>query len=340
MSANPPGRGEENEWDVNDRSGSQWSSQPTPPPNNGWGSQQPGQQPPQNGQPPYQQGQPPQQPPQPTRPYVHAPHAQSGPPNQQGSQGQQGQQGSQGQQFYQQGQPPYPQSGPQTGPQAGPQTGPQFPQGPPPPYQQPNKQKKPWGLIALFAVVIIVLGVGIGWGAATMFPSDSDDKAAVAPTDPPKGEETEASDETAGASDDPEPTETESKLPDDPKKALEQLADTDSKEVTSDLDGKWVPQLSSKKVGIKAEGKTWKEKDILEEHEDLREEFPRVRLVWSGDFSSFKQDNFWVTVVGIGYGDPEDALSWCSSHGLGADDCYAKQLNTSGGHEGTTRLQD
>ena len=62
--------------------------------------------------------------------------------------------------------------------------------------------------------------------------------------------------------------------------------------------------------------------------------------MWSGDFSSFKEDDFWVTVVGIGYSDPEDALAWCSSNGLGPDHCYAKQLNTSGGYEGTTRLQD
>lgn len=311
MSVNPPGRGDENEWDVNDRSDSQWSSQPSSQSNAGWGVPQSGQQPPPPGQPPHQQGQPPK--PQ-SRPYVQAPHSQSGPPNRPG------------QQSHQQGQPPYP------------QTGPQFQQ----PYQQPAAAapKKRGGLIALFAVIIIVLGVGIGWGAATLFPRDSDDNASVTPTDEPKSEETSAGGESAPASEDPEPTETESTLPDDPKKALKQLAATDGKEVTDDLDGKWVPQLSSKKVGIEAEGKTWKEQDILDEHEELREEYPRVRLVWSGDYSSFKESNFWVTVVGIGYSDPEDALSWCSSHGLGADSCYAKQLNTSGGHEGTTRLQD
>ncbi|WP_228282531.1 flagellar basal body-associated FliL family protein [Brevibacterium atlanticum] len=294
MSANPPGRGDENEWDVNDRSGSQWSSQPTPQSNSGWGTPQPGQ------QPPHQQSGPAQ--PQ-SRPYVQAPQAQ--------------------------GQPPYS------------QTGPQFQQGPPPYQQQASPApKKRGGLIALFAVIVIVLGVGIGWGAAQMFPRDSDDKAAVKSTDDPTNEQTDAGDESAAASEDPEPTETESKLPDDPKKALKQLAATDGKAVTDDLDGKWVPQLSSKKVGLEAEGKTWKEQDILDEHEELREEYPRVRLVWSGDFSSFRESNFWVTVVGIGYSDPEDALSWCSSHGLGPDSCYAKQLNTSGGDEGTTRLQD
>lgn len=210
----------------------------------------------------------------------------------------------------------------------------------PGPYQQaaPPAQKKRGGLIALLVIVGIVLAGGIGWGAATFFSKDSEDPDTVASTTEPTS--TASDDGSAAASQSPEPIETESALPDDPKKALKQLADSDGQTAKSELNGKWVPQLSSKRVGLEAEGKTWDEESILEEFEGLREEFPRVKLIWSGDFSSFKEDNFWVTVVGIGYDDPEDALSWCSSHGLGPDSCYAKQLNTSGGHEGTTRLQD
>ncbi|AZU02528.1 hypothetical protein CXR29_16785 [Brevibacterium linens] len=192
--------------------------------------------------------------------------------------------------------------------------------------------------MALLVIVGIVLAGGIGWGAATFFSKDSDDPDTVASTTEPTNSASD--DGSAAAGQPPEPTETESALPDDPKKALEQLADSDGQTAKSELNGKWVPQLSSKKVGLEAEGKTWDEEAILEEFEGLREEFPRVKLIWSGDFSSFKEDNFWVTVVGIGYDDPDDALSWCSSHGLGPDSCYAKQLNTSGSHEGTTRLQD
>ncbi|WGP06084.1 hypothetical protein QFE97_18505 [Bacillus subtilis] len=304
MSTNPPGRGDENEWDVNDRSGSQWSSQPGsqpgPPPSpqsgpqsgNGWST------------PP-----PPPQSPQPQRPYIQTPHSQSGPPH------------GVGQPPHQQPPPPPPGYGPG-------------------PYQRAGQpaQKKRGGLIALLVIVGIVLAGGIGWGAATFFSKDSDDPDTVASTTEPTNSASD--DGSAAAGQPPEPTETESALPDDPKKALEQLADSDGKTAKSELNGKWVPQLSSKKVGLKAEGKTWDEEAILEEFEGLREEFPRVKLIWSGDFGSFKEDNFWVTVVGIGYDDPEDALSWCSSHGLGPDSCYAKQLNTSGGHDGTTRLQD
>ena len=298
MSANPPGRGDDNEWDVNDQSGSQWAAQPGPQSNTGWG-----QQPQQPGQPPYPPGQQHGQPPQPPYPQSGQPHAQGQPPQQ-----------------------PHPQAQP-------------YPQGAAGYGQPAAAPKRRWGLIALFAVIVIVLGVGIGWGAATLFPKDSDDQTTVASTEEPK-DEASGGESSAAASQSAEPTETESELPDDPKKALKQLAATDGKEVKSDLDGKWVPQLSSKKPGIEAEGKTWDEEAILDEHQEMREEFPRVKLVWSGDFDSFKEDNFWVTVVGIGYDDAEDALSWCSSHGLGPDYCYAKQLNTTGGQEGTTRLQD
>lgn len=295
MSTNPPGRGDENEWDVNDQSDSQWTSQPRPQGNTGWGA-------PPQGQPPY-----------PPHPPAQPPHQQSGPAHPQA-----GPQHPHGQQAYSQNQYPYPQG--------------------PGPYQQPAAAPKKRGpMIALFAVIVIVLGVGIGWGAATLFPRDSGEQSTVASSEEPTADET-GSDGSASA--EPEPTEEETQLPDDPKKALKQLADADGKEATDDLNGKWVPQLSSKKVGLKAEGRTWDEQAILDEHQELREEFPRVKLVWSGDFTSFKEGNFWVTVVGIGYNDPDDALSWCSSHGLGPDSCYAKQLNTSGGHEGTTRLQD
>ncbi|QQB15971.1 hypothetical protein I6H47_03165 [Brevibacterium casei] len=171
---------------------------------------------------------------------------------------------------------------------------------------------------------------------------DGDEDSTVAATTAPAGEDASTApsagpSEDAAPSDDPESSPT---LPADPKQALDQIVTTDRKTVIADLDGKWVPQLSSKKVGLEAEGKTWEPKDILAEHEQMRKEYPRVQLVWSGDFASFKEDDFWVTIVGIGYDDPEDALSWCSSNGLGPDNCYAKQLNTSGGYEGTTRLQD
>lgn len=193
------------------------------------------------------------------------------------------------------------------------------------------------GVIGLFVVLAIVVAGAIGWGAAMFFTQDDSGETTVASS--PTGSASPSP--SGGPSAETTPTaESSPELPDDPKEALDQIVDRDRPSVVKDLNGKWVPQLSSKRVGLEAEGKTWKEADILAEYEEFRNEYPRVQLVWSGDFSSFKEDDFWVTVVGIGYSDPEDALAWCSSNGLGPDHCYAKQLNTSGGYEGTTRLQD
>ena len=50
-----------------------------------------------------------------------------------------------------------------------------------------------------------------------------------------------------------------------------------------------------------------------------------------------RDDQF--TVIADGYSDPEDALDWCRSNGLGADDCCAKKNTSGGDHEGTMRLQ-
>lgn len=362
MSTNPPpGGGDENAWNRDEQSRRHWPNDSGAQANDGWGSgpaqsntgwgERPSTSntgwgappPPPNAAPPAQGGSP--------QPPGHHDQGYQG----QGYQGQgyQGQYPAQGQGQGSQDQfvGPDPQAQHQppgwaAGPGQSQVSGQPYTQGMP--YAQQgqstaNRPKKRGGLIALVVILVIVLGVGIGWGAATLFPRGGDDSTTVAATEEAQDD---ASDDGAGGdsstspSSEPEPSESESELPDDPKKALEQLAETDGKAVTADLDGKWVPQLSSKKTGLEAEGKTWKEKDILEEHQEMREEFPRVQLVWSGDFASFKEDDFWVTVVGIGYDDPEDALSWCSSHGLGPDSCYAKQLNTTGGYEGTTKLQD
>ena len=361
MSVNPfpPGSGRDHEWNGNDGQGhwpnsagqgsnsgqgpqseSGWNQQP----DTGWGQKNPqvdtgwNQQPSTGWEGPPPVAPAPQAPgPDPSgaqtpgRQYPQPKHPQSDSPQAQHSQFHNPRTQNQQAQF---AQPQHPQS---QNPQAQ-YAHPQYAQGPyaGAPTSKPRSRK---GFIALFAVLAVVVSLGIGWGAATLFGGKSGEENSVAA--PASSDAKSPSDAATdpGSSQSPEPTEADA-LPDDPAKALDQLVETDRPKVKADLDGKWVPQLSSKKLGLEAEGKTWKEKDILAEYQEMKEEFPRVQLVWSGDFKSFKENNFWVTIVGIGYDDPEQALSWCSSHGLGADACYAKQLNTSGGTEGTTRLQD
>lgn len=223
-----------------------------------------------------------------------------------------------------------------------PPTHPAPPQQPHPSGGPPPKRRR-FGLIALVAVLVLVLGAGLGWGLTTLLSKGDTSVVAVPseepsqePSDPPGTAPSGSPGTEAGG---PGSAPAEDDLPNDPTEALTQIAETDEDEVVAELDGMWVPQISSKKTGMEIDGETWTDEDILDDHQELREEHPRVALVWSGNFGSFKESDFWITIAGIGYSDPEQALSWCATNGLGPDDCYAKQLNTGGGHEGTTRLQ-
>ena len=311
----PPPSGGSWGWDESAGQQGHWPTPPIRP-------QQPDQ-PPRHPQQPTPQQPPAQQYPQhaPQQPQFAPPPPPGQPPHQQPSQQAYPQQAHQ--QHYQQPATPHQQS----------------------PQQQPPKRSR-GGLIALIACVVLVLGVGVGWGLSRFLPGD-DGSVVADPTQAPTSGTSDSSspdvaapdapDATDGAG--PDSTDGTDALPDDPSDALTQIAETDREEVVADLEGKWVPQISSKRAGMEIDGETWTDEDILADHQALRDEHPRVRLLWSGDFGSFKEDDFWVTIAGIGYSDPDQALSWCATNGLGPDDCYAKQLNTGGDDEGTTRLQ-
>lgn len=128
--------------------------------------------------------------------------------------------------------------------------------------------------------------------------------------------------------------------PQDPEQAalarLQDLADGDRSDVANVLADRWIPQISSKRVGLVAEGRTWTNQAILDEHDRLRAMYPDVKLLWSGDWSTFDGRDFWVTVVGLPFGDPNDALGWCSAQGFDRDHCVAKLVSTSHPIDGST----
>ena len=96
-----------------------------------------------------------------------------------------------------------------------------------------------------------------------------------------------------------------------------------------------MPQLSSKRPGTVASGRTYDAAAILAEHEQLRARHPQARLLWSGDWPVFGSDDYWVTVLATPSSSAGGANSWCDRQGFGADDCFAKWLARSGGSEGT-----
>jgi hypothetical protein len=93
---------------------------------------------------------------------------------------------------------------------------------------------------------------------------------------------------------------------------LQRIASDDRAFVTRWLADRWVPQLSSKRLGLVAEGTIWNNAKILSEHLQLRAQFPEARLLWAGDWSTFDAPDFWVTIAGDTFPDAVGALAWCT----------------------------
>ncbi|WP_159813382.1 hypothetical protein [Actinomyces sp. zg328] len=114
----------------------------------------------------------------------------------------------------------------------------------------------------------------------------------------------------------------------------------DKTTVTSTLKGKWTPQLSSKRAGLVAEGKTWDSRATLEEFQATRRGVPTAVLINSDEWPVFDAGGgWWVTLAGVAYDTPEQANAWCDAQGLDRDHCFAKKIDTTGTPDGTTKLR-
>ncbi|MFI5587804.1 hypothetical protein ACIA5G_22325 [Amycolatopsis sp. NPDC051758] len=139
----------------------------------------------------------------------------------------------------------------------------------------------------------------------------------------------------------PAPATTPDLKPTDESSA-QQLLET---QVTNDrplaeaLTGSWVPQLSSKKLGLVADGTTYDHRAIWADFTNLRARYPDALLLWSGDYSSFRLTNFWVTVVPRSSSSGASANSWCDGEGIDKDGCYAKLITHTGGYADSTVLR-
>ncbi len=124
--------------------------------------------------------------------------------------------------------------------------------------------------------------------------------------------------------------------PQDPAQELHQITNDDRPWVTAHLADRWVPQLSSKRPGVVDSGKVWDNAMTLQEHLQLRQRYSNVRLLWSGDWSTFSAPDFWVTVAGITFDDSAGALAWCRVQGFDRDHCAAKLISTTHPVAGST----
>ncbi len=200
---------------------------------------------------------------------------------------------------------------------------------PPEPSMGPPRRRRgpsAWVIAAVAVLVVLLVGLGVGLvrpellGLSARSPFAASGEAAPG----------------AGAA--PEirssPVAPAASAPVDPSAELERLARSDAASLAA-AENAWVPQLSSKRPGTVASGRTYDAAAILAEHEQLRARHPQARLLWSGDWPVFGSDDYWVTVLATPSSSASGANSWCDRQGSGADDCFAKWLARSGGSEGT-----
>ena len=124
-----------------------------------------------------------------------------------------------------------------------------------------------------------------------------------------------------------------------PRSALDDLNELlaiDRTAIEGTLIEGWVAQLSSKQPGLEANGIIYDYPAILDDHLQLRNAYGAL-LGWSGDYSSHRQPDFWITYAPYRF-PSSDGPRWPGARlaGRGPDDCFAKYLSHVTGPEGST----
>ena len=104
----------------------------------------------------------------------------------------------------------------------------------------------------------------------------------------------------------------------------------------ADAEGSWLPQVSSKKVGLVADGTTYDEAAIWAQFQTTLASHPEARLANSSDWSSFRQGSYWVTVIDDPFPTPAQANAWCDVLGLSRRPVLRETAHDHGGYTGNT----
>jgi serine/threonine-protein kinase len=107
--------------------------------------------------------------------------------------------------------------------------------------------------------------------------------------------------------------------------------------VAEGLVGSWVPQLSSKSVGLVVRGTTYDYPAIMEDFRRLQASYPDAVMVDSGDYSNFSRKGFFVTLKAETFGSADQANAWCDRQGFAPEDCHAGRLTHTGGPAGNSK---
>lgn len=146
---------------------------------------------------------------------------------------------------------------------------------------------------------------------------------------------------TSQPTSDTEPQQAVEPAPDDDTSALaelQRLREQHRPDVET-LVGQWVPQLSAKRPGLVANGITYDYVAILQDFRATQARYPDALLLFSGDYSSFRYGDFWITVVPRPYTDGPTTNNWCDTEGIPVDDCYAKMISRTVGYADATDLR-
>jgi serine/threonine-protein kinase len=107
--------------------------------------------------------------------------------------------------------------------------------------------------------------------------------------------------------------------------------------VAEGLVGSWVPQLSSKSVGLVVHGVTYGYPEIMADFRRLQASYPDVVMVDSGDYNNFSRKDFFVTLKAETFGSADQANAWCDQQGFAPEDCHAGRLTHTGGPAGNSK---
>ena len=109
--------------------------------------------------------------------------------------------------------------------------------------------------------------------------------------------------------------------------------------VMNSMRGKWTPQLSSKQVGLVAEGQTWTNRSILAEFLKTRQANPKAVIIDTSQWPVYDVSGWWVTLSGELYNDADQANALCDAQGYDSDHCLAKRIESNGTSQGTTKTR-
>jgi hypothetical protein len=221
------------------------------------------------------------------------------------------------------------------------------PTSPPLPFAPPVSDPPPVGGGSRRGLVGVAVACGVAVAVIATFVlvnGDADDSVSSPPAEITVYQTTEvpaASQPTSDAGIPPDPQQAAEPEPDDAATALAELQrqrEEDRPEVEA-LVGQWVPQLSAKRPGLVVNGITYDYVEILRDFRSTSARYPDALLLFSGDYSSFRYGDFWITVVPRPHADGPATNTWCDTEGIPVDDCYAKMISHTVAYTDATELR-